>query len=263
MAEQLTCETVDCWRIPIRSNKDNINFEVILDEKKQWLCIVTNDRKYMSYRAYNRNNRKDMDHLLAPLQTAKPGYYINLPTGYQPNSFDIVQVLQCKKCVIKDTTIYYYNYQKTNTVLALVRNNDIYCANDDLGKYTFYGYDMSQLQVPDKDKVTYDEINDIINKQTFGGRPRKEMAKAKPSSGIRSKSPASKATKWTSTGKKVTVSQKGTDGKMHRVSRMTYKNASKPGEVRIARQGTDGKRCYVKFKVAEDKPKKKSTPKKK
>jgi hypothetical protein len=68
---------------------------------------------------------------------------------------------------------------------------------------------------------------------------------------------------WTSTGKKVTVSQKGSDGKMHKVSRTTYKNASKPGELRIARTGTDGKRKYVKFKVAEDKPKKKSAASKK
>jgi hypothetical protein len=80
-----------------------------------------------------------------------------------------------------------------------------------------------------------------------------------PSSGGRGET----TPKWVSTGKKVTVSQKGKDGKMHKVSRTTYKNASKPGEVRIARQGTDGKRSYVKFKVAVDTPKKKAPTTKK
>jgi hypothetical protein len=63
---------------------------------------------------------------------------------------------------------------------------------------------------------------------------------------------SSKKTKnnmWKSTGKKVTVSLKGADGKMHKVSRTTYKNPSKPGEVRISRTGADGKRQYVKFSL--------------
>jgi hypothetical protein len=65
---------------------------------------------------------------------------------------------------------------------------------------------------------------------------------------------------WSSTGKKVQVTQKGKDGKMHKVQRTTYKNPSKPGEVRIARTGADGKRQYIKFKavIAVDKPKKKT-----
>jgi hypothetical protein len=79
---------------------------------------------------------------------------------------------------------------------------------------------------------------DLENKPGGGGKV--------TSSSVRVKRP-----EWKSTGKKVTVSQKGADGKMHKVSRTTYKNLSKPGEVRIARIGTDRKRAYVKFTQAK------------
>ena len=44
------------------------------------------------------------------------------------------------------------------------------------------------------------------------------------------------------------VSQKGNDGKMHKVTRSVYKCSSIPGELRISRTLSNGTRSYVKFK---------------
>jgi hypothetical protein len=57
----------------------------------------------------------------------------------------------------------------------------------------------------------------------------------------------SRASKWCTTGNKVHVRQRSKKtGKLTIVQKTTYKNAAKPGELRIART-VDGKRVFVKF----------------
>ena len=51
---------------------------------------------------------------------------------------------------------------------------------------------------------------------------------------------------WKSTGKKVSVKTKGSDGKFHTVQRTAYKNPKYPGELRISKM-VSGKKVFVKF----------------
>ena len=60
-----------------------------------------------------------------------------------------------------------------------------------------------------------------------------------------------KQIKWVSTGRKVTIKEKGSNGKLRNIQRTVYVCSAKPGQQRIAYKAADGTRKFKTFKAAK------------
>ena len=157
---------------------------------------------------------------------------------------------------VLDSIITYNNRSDENASIKFVPNGEMYTMHvnipsmninnvivaSDVSPNLPVGYEYIQ-----NNTTTKVSIKDFQPLSTINAGLSLAMMTANANEGVGGR-PSKSKIKWISTGRKVSVKEKGKDGKFHIVKRTVYQSDAKPGQQRIAYKAADGSREFKTFK---------------